>query len=241
MVGTPWSLETGDTSSQGGGRPSVWAVVVAAGTGHRFGEPKQFSRLAGHRVVDWSIAALAPSVAGVVVALPPDRPGECVAPPGTELVTVAGGATRSASVRAALAAVPAAAEIVIVHDAARPLASTDLVARVVAAVEEGADAVVPAVPVVDTIRHRDGGVVDRSALVAVQTPQGFRCRTLRRAHRDDPEATDDATLVEDAGGTVVVVPGESTNLKLTEPTDLVVAEALLAYLGRSAPPSGAGP
>jgi 2-C-methyl-D-erythritol 4-phosphate cytidylyltransferase len=122
---------------------------------------------------------------------------------------------------------------VLVHDAARPFASRSLYADVIAAVVAGADAVVPAIAVVDTIRSLDGGVVPRDRLVAVQTPQGFRASALRTAHEGSPEATDDATLVEAVGGLVVVVPGAATNLKVTTPVDLVIAEALLGLEERS--------
>ena len=142
-------------------------------------------------------------------------------------VTAAGGATRSASVRAGLAAVPADAAVVLVHDAARPLASPALFGRVVDAVRAGADAVVPAIPVADTLRRRSGGIVDRDELLAVQTPQGFRAGALRDAHARGGDATDDATLVEGLGGTVVVVEGEPANRKITDPADLAAAEGML--------------
>jgi 2-C-methyl-D-erythritol 4-phosphate cytidylyltransferase len=141
---------------------------------------------------------------------------------------VAGGATRSASVRAGLAAVPGDADVVLVHDAARPLAGAALFATVVEAVRSGADAVVPAVAVTDTLRRRTGGLVARDDLVAVQTPQGFRASSLRSAHVGEPEATDDASLVEAAGGKVVLVDGWPGNLKITHALDLTVAGALLA-------------
>ena len=129
--------------------------------------------------------------------------------------------------RAGLAGSPADAEVVVVHDGARPLARADLFAAVVGAVRAGADAAVPGVPVVDTLRGAAGGAVDRDGLVAVQTPQAFRAGALRAAHAREAEATDDASLVEAAGGKVVVVDGSPTNLKITRPDDLVVAEALL--------------
>lgn len=145
-------------------------------------------------------------------------------------VVVAGGRTRSGSVRAGLGVVPADAAVIVVHDAARPLADAGLFARVIAAVDAGADAAVPGVAVVDTLAMADGGVppVRRDELVAVQTPQAFAAPVLRRVHAaGDVEATDDATLVARSGGTVVIVPGERSNLKITEPDDLVVAGALL--------------
>ena len=152
-----------------------------------------------------------------------------VLPPGSG--GVEGGATRSESVRNGLAAVPNDAEVIIVHDAARPLASAALFAAVVDAVREGADGAIPVVPVTDTIKRVDGGRViatlDRDALVAVQTPQAFRAEVLRKAHAGGGEATDDASLVESVGGTVVVVPGDPANIKVTTAHDLRLAEALL--------------
>jgi 2-C-methyl-D-erythritol 4-phosphate cytidylyltransferase len=117
----------------------------------------------------------------------------------------------------------------VIPQGARPLAGADLFARVVGAVRDGADAAVPAVEVTDTLRHRSGGPVDRKGLVAVQTPQAFRAAALRRAHAAEPEATDDASLVEAAGGKVVVVEGSPANLKITRPIDLAIAEALLRF------------
>ena len=142
---------------------------------------------------------------------------------------VAGGATRSASVRAGLAAVPADAEIVCVHDAARPLATGELYRRVIEAVRAGADGAVPALAVTDTIKIVDsGGAVvstpDRATLVAVQTPQAFRAAMLRAAHAHDGEGTDDAALVEAIGGRVVTVAGEPGNRKITDRADLVWAD-----------------
>jgi 2-C-methyl-D-erythritol 4-phosphate cytidylyltransferase len=203
---------------------SVWAIVVAAGSGSRFGAPKQFEPLGGRRVLDWSLEAARTVANGIVVVLP----ASVVAAGEPEADAVAGGGgTRSASVRAGLAHVPGDAEVVVVHDGARPLAGSDLFAAVVAAVRAGADAAVPGVPLADTLRWRTGGVVDRDGLVAVQTPQAFRPAALRAAHEGDPEATDDASLVEAAGGKVVVVDGSPLNLKITNPFDLIVAEALL--------------
>jgi 2-C-methyl-D-erythritol 4-phosphate cytidylyltransferase len=202
----------------------VWVIVVAAGSGSRFGGPKQYERLGGRRVLDWSIEAARTVADGIVVVVAPEHAGE------TELgvdAVVAGGATRSGSVRAGLAAVPAEADVVVVHDGARPLAGGALFRTVVAAVRDGAAAALPAVAVVDSLRHRSGGAVDRADLVAVQTPQAFAAATLRAAHDGEPEATDDASLVESAGGKVVVVDGSPANVKITHPADLVVAEAML--------------
>jgi 2-C-methyl-D-erythritol 4-phosphate cytidylyltransferase len=148
---------------------------------------------------------------------------------------VIGGDTRSASVRAGLDAVPSDCDVVVVHDAARPLATKALFESVLAAVAAGADAAIPAVAVTDTVKRVvDGQVVetlDRDQLVAVQTPQAFRTGVLRAAHALGSEATDDAALVEAAGGRVVVVPGELDNLKITTRRDLDIA----ALLDRDAP------
>ena len=205
---------------------TVWVIVVAAGSGSRFGGPKQYEPLAGRRVLDWSIEAARTVADGIVVVMAPEHAPRTQR--GVDAV-VAGGATRSASVRAGLAAVPAEADVIVVHDGARPLAGGTLFATVVAAVRDGATAVLPAVPVVDSLRHRSGGAVDRTDLVAVQTPQAFAAAALRSAHEGEPEATDDASLVEAAGGKVVVVDGSPANVKITHPADLVVAEALVPH------------
>lgn len=198
-------------------REVIWTVVVAGGSGQRFGQPKQYELLAGRRVLDWAVDAATAASDGVVVVLPAEDAGA----PGT----VAGGATRSASVRNGLGAVPGEATIVCVHDAARPFATKADFDAVIAAVRAGADGAVPALPVTDTVKVIDGsGTVvttpDRSTLVAVQTPQAFRAGMLRRAHASAAEGTDDAALVERLGGTVVVVPGSVRNRKLTVPDDL---------------------
>src|SRR5579871_851403 len=206
----------------------VWGIVVAAGSGQRFGGPKQFEIVAGKRVLDWSVDAAASTCQGGVVVVVP--PGHHEPEPATH-TTVEGAATRSGSVRAGLARVPDDAEIIVVHDAARPLATVALFRAVIAAIEAGADAAIPGIPLRDTIKQVAGeqvvATVDRTGLVAVQTPQAFRAEALRAAHDAEPEATDDAALVEAAGGKVVVVAGDAANLKLTEPGDLVLAAALL--------------
>jgi 2-C-methyl-D-erythritol 4-phosphate cytidylyltransferase len=200
----------------------TWAIVVAAGSGRRFGGAKQYERLGDRRVIDWSLATARACSDGVVAVVAEGCDDEAAADR-----TVTGAATRSGSVRAGLAAVPDQAEVIVVHDAARPLASAQLFADVVGAVRDGADAALPGVPVSDTLRHRDGTLVDREELVAVQTPQAFAADRLRAVHTAEPEATDDASLIQAAGGTVVVVPGEPANRKITDPDDLVVAAALL--------------
>ena len=210
----------------------AWAIVVAGGSGVRFGKPKQFLMLGGRRVVDWAVLAAGASCEGVVLVLPEDQVGRVALDVQPDVV-VAGGATRSASVRAGLAQVPEGVEAVLVHDAARPLAHPGLFATVLEALAGGADGAVVAVPVPDTLKRVDaeGNVVetiDRTGLWAVQTPQGFRLDVLRAAHADEPEATDDAGLVEAGGGQVVVVAGDARNVKITEPADLDLLEALIA-------------
>jgi 2-C-methyl-D-erythritol 4-phosphate cytidylyltransferase len=206
----------------------VWGVLLAAGSGSRFGGLKQYEDLGGKPVLDWSAETMARTCQGFVLVIPP-RSVQARTDVATE--TVAGGATRSDSVRAGLAAVPPDADVVVVHDAARPLATAALFERVVAAIGAAADAAVPAVAVSDTIKRIEGDLVvetlDRRVLVAVQTPQAFRAAVLREAHASGRNATDDAALVERMGGKVVTVEGERRNLKLTTPDDLVVARALI--------------
>ena len=203
---------------------AVWTIVVAGGSGQRFGKPKQFEDLGGRRVLDWAVAAASDASDGVVLVLPAANVDR------SNPLEVAGGATRSESVRNGLAAVPENATVVCVHDAARPFASSRVFAAVIGAVAGGADAAVPGVPVVDTIKvvAADGTVMstpDRSTLVAVLTPQAFRAASLRAAHAAGAEGTDDAALVERLGGKVVVVPGEPRNRKITEPNDLAWARS----------------
>ena len=207
---------------------SVWSVVVAAGTGSRFGGPKQLAPLGDRRVIDWSLEAAIVGSDGIVLVVPAELVADLSATVPGQVAVVAGGSTRSESVRAGLAAVPEAAEIVVVHDGARPIATAGLFTAVTTAVAAGAEAAIPVVPVTDTIRMVSGGVVDRSTLVAVQTPQAFKAAALRAAHASDDEATDDATLVEARGGTVVHVAGDPDNLKITNPGDLAMAESLIS-------------
>ena len=217
-----WSDESGE----------LWGIVVAGGSGARFGQRKQLLELAGERVIDRALDALRPFVSALVAVLPPDAVAE--EPPTEGVLLVAGGGSRSASVRAGLAALPGSATHVLIHDAARPLADHALIQRVVDALA-GAEAVVPVVPVTDTLRRLTGGSANRDEFVAVQTPQGFELTALRAAHADGSEASDDATLIDALGGHVVHVEGDSSNIKITSPHDLVVAEALLSM--RSTRPS----
>ena len=215
----------------------TWAIVVAGGSGARFGRRKQLVTVAGRRVIDWSLDVLRPHVDGVVAVMPNDLVTGATAIEVDADVVVAGGDSRSASVRAGLEALPGAVQRVLVHDAARPLTNGALVERVLAALAQ-ADAVVPVVPVTDTLRLVSGGTADRSQFVAVQTPQGFAVHTLRQAHRHNSDATDDAALVDQLGGKVVHVDGDPGNLKITVPHDLVLAEALFKQRAAEFEPKG---
>lgn len=189
----------------------------------------------GRPMVAWGVEAAA-ACDGVTLVVPVGLVGEFADGTGGFDAVVAGDATRSGSVRAGLETVPDDVDVVVCHDAARPGASAGLFQSVIAAVRGGADAAVPALPVSDTLKRvtewgGSGGVVagtvSRDGLFAVQTPQAFRREVLVAAHAGVPEATDDAALVEAAGGTVVAVPGEAAAHKVTTAADLVVVEALL--------------
>jgi len=206
---------------------AVVGIVPAAGSGERLGAsgPKAFAMCGGRSLLDWSLEVLEAVCDRVVVAVPAGFEAEG---------RVLGGASRSQSVKLALAATPEAT-IAVVHDAARPLITRELVQECIDALE-GWDGVVAAAPVPDTIKQADpsGRVVrtlDRSALWAIQTPQVFRAEVLRRALDVDDAvlaaATDDASLVEAAGGSVRVVEAAAENIKVTRPVDLALAEALL--------------
>ncbi len=205
-------------------RPGLWAIVVAAGSGSRFGGdvPKQYVHLAGQRVLDHSLRAMqAWCDDRVVVVVSPDRVND---PEPLAGVVVVGGSTRSQSVRNGLAALPDDAEYVLVHDAARPLVDHQVVSALMNALAEGIPAAIPGLAVTDTIKRvRSGWVsetVPREDLVAVQTPQAFSVAALRAAHVSGAEATDDAALMEQAGHSVAVVPGSAQMRKVTTNEDL---------------------
>ena len=217
---------------------TVAALVPAAGRGERLGPgvPKALRELAGEPLLVHAVRGLraAPSIGAVVVAAPPDAVAAVaalLAPYDVEVV--AGGAQRQQSVALALAALPAHVDVVLVHDAARCLTPPAVVERVVAAVRGGAPAVVPVLPLADTVKEVAHGrilrTLDRGRLVAVQTPQGFTRAVLEEAHRGalDATATDDAGLVEALGRSVATVPGDEHAFKVTRPVDLLLAEAVL--------------
>jgi 2-C-methyl-D-erythritol 4-phosphate cytidylyltransferase len=211
----------------------VWAVLVAAGRGERLGEdrPKAFVRLGELPLLAEPLRRLDESewVDAVVLVAPPEweEPAILLAEEiGASKVTacVTGGETRTASVRAGVAEVPEDAAVILVHDAARPLLPDEVIGRVVQALGEGFDGAVPGVPVVDTVKRVDGGVVvetlAREELVAVQTPQAFVAPVLRACVESTQSGTDCASLVEASGGRVTVVPGDERLLKVTTRADL---------------------
>ncbi|MFJ2774118.1 2-C-methyl-D-erythritol 4-phosphate cytidylyltransferase [Streptomyces sp. NPDC087300] len=225
-------------------------VIPAAGRGVRLGPgaPKALRALNGTPMLIHAVRAMAESraVSLVVVVAPPDGAPEVktllddhALPGRTDFLVVPGGDTRQESVRAGLDALPEGIDIVLVHDAARPLVPVDTVDGVIEAVRDGAGAVVPALPLTDTVKQvepREAGLPEpvvatpeRARLRAVQTPQGFDRSLLVRAHESVTEnVTDDASMVEQLGEPVVVVPGHEEAFKVTRPLDLVLAEAVLA-------------
>ena len=219
---------------------SVWAVLVAAGRGERLGEdrPKAFVRLGELPLLAESLRRLDESewIDAVVVVAPPEweEPAILLAEEiGASKVSacVTGGETRTESVRAGVADVPDDAAVILVHDAARPLLPPEVIGRLLDAVGEGFDGALPGLPLADTVKRVDGGVVSetltRDALVAVQTPQAFVAPVLRAALARGEEGTDCASLVEAAGGRVKVVPGDERLLKITTRADL---ERVAAWL-----------
>lgn len=225
-----------DSNEGADGAPATWCVLVAAGSGTRFGGPKQFAQLGGRSVLEHSVAVALAATDGVVVVAHRDALEQTRALATGATAVVAGGATRSESSRLGVDAVPEDATVILIHDAARPLATADLFQRVIDAVEHGADAAVPVVPLTDTVRDIGGALVDREQLVAAQTPQGFSAGVLRHAVATGEEATDDAALVAAVGGTVAFVDGDPANRKITQPDDLIVAEALLGARDASGVP-----
>jgi 2-C-methyl-D-erythritol 4-phosphate cytidylyltransferase len=188
--------------------------------------------LEGKPVVAWSIVAARTVADGIVVVVPDGSVRSSAADELGADHVVSGGPTRSHSVRAGLAAVPTEASVIIVHDAARPLASASLFGSVVDALaEDGIDGAIPVLPVTDTLKRAAGGkvsnTVDREGMVSVQTPQAFVAATLRAAHAEGGEASDDAGLLEALGATVRTVPGEPSNFKLTHPEDMAIAQTLV--------------
>jgi 2-C-methyl-D-erythritol 4-phosphate cytidylyltransferase len=211
---------------------TVAAIVVAAGSGARLGAdvPKAFVAVGGRTLLEHAVR---PFTGLSLVVVAPAAMVSAAAELVPTAVVVPGGSTRQESVRCGLAVLPPEIDIVLVHDAARSFTPPDVVDRVIAAVRDGAEAAIPVLPVSDTVKRidRDGNVVetlDRTSLVAVQTPQGFRRDVLEAAHAAaHAEATDDAGLVERRGGRVVTVPGATSAFKITVADDLARAAALM--------------
>lgn len=226
-------------------------IVVAAGRGERLGAgPKAFVCLEGRTLLDWACAAArAAGIEQIVVVLPAVLSDVEASRVPADVVRAVGGTTRQQSVAAGLAALPDEADVVLVHDAARALVPPSVFTAVVDAVRGGHPAVVPGVPLTDTLRLVDPrpgeAAVHRDRLVAVQTPQGFTREALVRAHALAPaSATDDAGLAELAGVPVHVVPGHDEGFKVTRPLDLLLARAVVRHrhpTSAAGPPAGTWP
>lgn len=205
----------------------TWGVVLAAGSGSRYGKRKQFLTLGGRRLVDWSVMALQPSCSGVVLVLPAGVQWDG---PKVDMV-VPGGETRIESARRGLEAIPETAGYVLVHDAAHPLASRELIESLLAAVQEqGVDAALPVLSTRETVmridRDRVIETIPRAGLGTVQTPQAFRADVLRAAHRRGGQVSDDSVLVQQMGAAIRAVPGDPGNIHITTVDELAIAERL---------------
>jgi 2-C-methyl-D-erythritol 4-phosphate cytidylyltransferase len=220
---------------------TVAVVLVAAGSGLRLGAgvPKAMVALHGRPLVDWSLQAFDehPDVASTVIVAPAEALAAITALAAGRAQVVLGGATRQQSVQRGMAVLDKGADLVLVHDAARPLVTAEVISRVVAALRGGAEAAIPVLPVVDTIKRVDGAgtvtdTVDRAQLRTVQTPQGFRRDVLTAAHRTAidrgvHDISDDAGLVEAIGRVVTTVPGSPQAFKITTPYDLRLAHRMV--------------
>ena len=214
--------------------PRVAAIIAAAGSGERLGAdiPKALVQLGGRSLVEYAFAHLSPSVSEIVIAVPAESQKEFASLFGDSARIVVGGATRSSSIQAALREISSEIDFILVHDAARPLASSALAQRIIDELVKGKKAVIPVLPVVDTVKKIDAkGYVaetpDRQALRAVQTPQGFAASVLREAHKSAGDATDDAGLVEKMGIPIKTIDGEVQALKITTKDDLALAQRML--------------
>jgi 2-C-methyl-D-erythritol 4-phosphate cytidylyltransferase len=210
----------------------VWAIVLGGGSGARFGGAKQFQDLGGHSLLARSVLAAASVADGVVVVVPGGNELPGLPSIDAELVVAAGGAHRAGSVRSGLAAVPARAGVIVVADAAHPLASPALFAAVVGAVRSGAGGALPGLPLTEVIATVDAdgvrtGGLPREGHVLVQTPHAFRADLLRAAHAGGEDGVEDSTMVAALGARVVVVPGDPMNLHVTTPEELDLARRLL--------------
>ena len=213
------------------------AIIAAAGSGERFGAtlPKALITLGNRTLIEHAVAALAPIASEIVICAPAGYEKQIQELVGADITVVTGGTTRSDSVRAGITALTGKNKYVLVHDAARALASTQLAKNVLAALEKGEVAVIPGLELIDTVKSVDAGghvtsTPDRAGLRRVQTPQGFDLEILKKAHSSGANATDDGALVEAIGHKVLIINGEDRALKITTPADLATA---LSTLGDS--------
>jgi len=210
------------------------AIIAAAGMGHRLGAnlPKALVKLLDKTLVEHAVANLSPVCELIIVTAPSGYEAEYSKILGDQVEVITGGVLRSDSIRLAISKIPAKYEYVLVHDAARALATTTLASSVLSQLIQGEQAVVPALNIIDTIKEVDAkgyvrNTLDRSALKSIQTPQGFTRPVLERAHMASEDATDDAALVEALGIAVKVITGEEGALKITTPSDLAAGIRLL--------------
>ena len=217
--------------------PTSAAIIAGAGMGHRLGAdiPKALIQIDGVTLIERAFAALSPVVDEIVITAPAGYEDQFRAIVGDSATVITGGVLRSDSVNVALKSLSPSTKYVLVHDAARALATSELAQRVLHGLTSGESAVIPALSVVDTIKEvdRDGYVrstPDRSILRAVQTPQGFSVDVLKRAHEASEDATDDAALVEALGVKVKTIPGEARAMKITNPEDIAIAVTLVRDL-----------
>lgn len=210
------------------------AIIAAAGSGERFGAtlPKALISLGNRTLIEHAVAALAPITSEIVICAPAGYEKQIQELVGSDITVVVGGTTRSDSVRAGIAALSGKNKYVLVHDAARALATTELAQRVLTSLEKGEVAVIPGLELIDTVKSVDAqghvtSTPDRTTMRRVQTPQGFELDTLKKAHASGADATDDGALVEALGHKVLIINGEERALKITTPTDLATAISLL--------------
>jgi 2-C-methyl-D-erythritol 4-phosphate cytidylyltransferase/2-C-methyl-D-erythritol 2,4-cyclodiphosphate synthase len=210
------------------------AIIAAAGSGERFGAtlPKALISLGNRTLIEHAVAALAPVASEIVICAPAGYEKQIQELVGDDITVVVGGTTRSDSVRAGIAALSGKSKYVLVHDAARALATTDLAQRVLTSLEKGEVAVIPGLELIDTVKSVDvsGHVIatpERASLRRVQTPQGFELAILKKAHESAAEATDDGALVEALGHKVLIIKGEERAIKVTTPADLATALSIL--------------